>query len=130
LPWTRAGLLLPCLLLAACASKSPPDASMFTEAEAAIERAVAAGAEQSAPVELRFARERLDFVRSNAMPSEDYELATWRLQEARLDAQLAYVKAQAFTEREREAQARAEAERLRRNIVEAYGEAALPGGRP
>lgn len=115
------------LLLAACATTAPPDASMFRETEAAIQRAVSAGAEQSAPVELRFARERLAFVQNSAMPNEDYELANWRLNEAQLDAQLAYVKAQTFMARASEAAAKAESDRLRANIIDAYGVSALPG---
>jgi len=119
--------LIAALLLAACATTSPPDPSLFNDTEAAIQRAVNAGAEQSAPVELRFARERLEFVKNTAMPNEDYELASWRLAEAQLDAQLAYVKAQTFMARESEAAAKAEVDRLRANIIDAYGADALPG---
>lgn len=115
------------MLLAACASIPPPDGTMFSDTETAIQRAVNAGAEQSAPVELRFARERLAFVKNTAMPNEDYELANWRLTEAQLDAQLAYVKAQTFMARESEATAKAEADQLRANIIQAYGADALPG---
>ncbi len=115
------------LLLSGCATTAPPDASMFSDTETAIQRAVNAGAEQAAPVELRFARERLEFVKTSAMPNEDYELARWRLTEAQLDAQLAYVKAQTFIARERQAAAKDEADRLQANIIEAYGEQALPG---
>jgi len=118
---------LTALLLAACATTAPPDPSMFSDTESAIQRAVNAGAEQSAPVELRFARERLEFVKNSAMPNEDYELASWRLAEAQLDAQLAYVKAQTFMAREGEAAAKADADRLRANIIQAYGVDALPG---
>jgi lactam utilization protein B len=120
-------MLTTTLLLTACATTPAPDQSMLAEVEAAIARAVHAGAEQSAPVELRFARERLAFVKNSAMPNEDYELANWRLQEAQLDAQLAYVKAQTSMARASEAQAKAEADRLRANIVDAYGTSALPG---
>ena len=51
-------LFLLSLLLVACAGARPsPDA--FEDAEAAIQAAIRAGAEDHAPVELRFAREKL-----------------------------------------------------------------------
>ena len=64
------------LLLLSCASAKPgPD--VFNAAERAIEAAERAGAEELAPVELRFAREKLESAR-RGMAQKQYEVALYR----------------------------------------------------
>lgn len=116
-------LMISLAMLAGCASK-PTDPALFNRAEAAIERAVNAGAEEHAPVELRFAMERLRYAREVALESEDYELAAWRAQEAELNAELAYVKTQAELARAAEDAALRAVERVREDIRVEFGEEA------
>lgn len=121
----RLSLVFGLLLLAGCASK-PTDPALFDRAEAAIQRAVDAGAEEHAPVELRFAMERLRFAREVAVAErEDYELASWRVQEAELNAELAYVKTQAELARAEEDAALRAVEQVREDIRVEFGEEAL-----
>lgn len=118
-------LIFSLLLLTACASNTPTDPALFDRAEAAIERATEAGAEEHAPVELRFAMERLRYAKDVALASEDYELAAWRAQEAELNAELAYVKTQAEIARAEEDEALRNVERVQEDIRVEFGEEGL-----
>ncbi len=117
-------LILGVAILAGCASK-PTDPALFSRAEAAIKRAVDAGAEEHAPVELRFAMERLQFAQQVASEREDYELAGWRAQEAELNAELAYVKTQAELARAEEDTALRAVEQVQEDIRVEFGEEGL-----
>ena len=74
---SRLLLLLAVGLLAACTS-NPPSADNFALAERAIAEAEAAGAEELAPTDLRFARERLEAART-ASDQRNYALAFARM---------------------------------------------------
>lgn len=115
-------IIISLLLLTACATTTPTDPALFDRAEAAIERATQAGAEEHAPVELRFAVERLRYAKDVALVSEDYELAAWRAQESELNAELAYVKTQAQIARNEEDEALRNVERVREDIQVEFGE--------
>lgn len=108
--------------LLGCATVPPPEPAVLEQVQASIQRAVDAGAEQHASVELRFAMERLDFARNVAIPEEDYELAGWRLREAQLNAELAYVKTQSELARADEDAVAREVEQLQRNLRTEFGE--------
>lgn len=114
-------ILVMIMTLVACASK-PTDPALFERAEAAIQRAQAVGAEEHAPVELRFAMERLRFAKKVADEREDHELAGWRAQEAELNAELAYVKTQAELAHKEEQASLQMVEQVREDIRVEFGE--------
>ena len=62
-----------CLFFAACTTVRP-DAAIFDSAEQAIQTAEAAGGDEFAPVEMRFAREKLASAKKG-MEKEKYEVA-------------------------------------------------------
>lgn len=75
------------LVLAGCATEKPkPDA--FLSANHAIEVAVKAGAEQHAPVELRFAREKLAEAQKG-MDYKEYDKVDYLLEQSEINANLA-----------------------------------------
>lgn len=77
--------------LAACASTPAPSAQLAVST-AAVASAGAAGGAETAPTEMRLARDKL--ARANAaMAAKDYDLARSLAEEAEVDAQLADVKA-------------------------------------
>ncbi len=111
------------LASAACATM-PPDPRLLDDAEAAIRQAEQAGAEEFAPLELRFARERLEAARfqldnNNALP------ARRQADEAAIEAQLALARTRAAQARAELAQRERDLERLRTDLAEAFGEEAL-----
>jgi Domain of unknown function (DUF4398) len=81
------------LVLAACATTPVPVAQMALSS-AALEQAVAAGASEHAPADLRSARDRLDRARL-ALQADDRPLALSLAQEAQVDAQLAEARSHA-----------------------------------
>lgn len=114
---TVAALLV---LLAACAT-TPPDPRLLDNAEQAIESAREAGAEEYAPLELRFAEERLDAARFQF--ENDQSAPARRLaDEAEIEAQLALARTRAARARADLAQRQRELESLRRDLVEAFGD--------
>jgi hypothetical protein len=76
----------------ACAS-TPPPTELLAVSSASVVRAVNAGGNESAPVEMRLARDKLDKAKL-AMTAKDYDLARSLALEAQVDAQLAETKAQ------------------------------------
>ena len=117
-----ARLLLPlfCLVLVACTS-NPPSPDAFAAAERAIEAAEAVGADELAPTELRFARERLEAARQ-AMDSRDYDIAYNDIERAEINATLAIEKSRAATERRKVNELRRANDMLREELVNTYGE--------
>lgn len=114
---TVAALLV---LLAACAT-TPPDPRLLDNAEQAIESAREAGAEEYAPLELRFAEERLDAARFQF--ENDQQAPARRLaDEAEIEAQLALARTRAARARADLAQRQRELESLRQDLVEAFGD--------
>jgi Domain of unknown function (DUF4398) len=79
------------IFMAGCAS-TPAPTEQVAVSTAAVAHAVSAGGTESAPTEMRTAREKLD--RANvAMAAKDYDRARWLAEEAQVDAQLAETKA-------------------------------------
>jgi hypothetical protein len=108
------------LRLAACAAQKPaPDA--FEGAERAIEAAVRAGAEEHAPVELRFAREKLDEARKG-MEYRQYDKAFVLIEQSEINSELAIEKTRTATVRAQVAEASREVEVLREDFETTYGE--------
>lgn len=79
-----------CLLVAACAT-TKPGPEIFTAANNAIQAAEAAGGDEFAPVEMRFAREKLASAQKG-MDKQKYKVAVYLLEEAEINAELAIEK--------------------------------------
>ncbi len=78
------------LSLASCASPKPmPDA--FSTAEASIAAAERAGAAEHAPVELRFAREKLEEA-NKGMEFQQYDKSFFLLEQSEINSELAIEK--------------------------------------
>ncbi len=97
------------LLLAGCATPKPsPDA--LESAQRAIDAAILEGAEQHAPVELRFARERLAEAQKG-MERKSWEKTFYLIDQSEINSELAI-------EKSREAKVRAAlAEQIKQNEV-------------
>lgn len=111
------------LTLAACAT-TPPDPRLLENAETALLQAEQAGAAEYAPLELRFARERLEAARAQMQAGRAAE--TRRLaDEAEIEAQLALARTGAAQTRAELAQRQRALERLRADLVDAFGREVL-----
>jgi hypothetical protein len=86
------------LLIGACAS-TPAPSGLFDAAQAAISRAESLGAVEHAPLELRFAREKLAGARL-AIEERNNARAVRLLAEVEINCELAIAKAAAATARE------------------------------
>lgn len=84
--------ILAALALIACAA-APPPTDYLQGPEEALAAAVAAGAEEHAPVDLRFAREKLESARSAAAEG-DYDEAVLLARQAEIDGEVAAVRAE------------------------------------
>lgn len=104
-------------LLAGCATMPPPT-DLMGKAQAAIEQASQGAAEQNAPLELKFAREKYAAAQS-AMQKENYEQARWLAQEAIANAELSSAKSAAAEARAAARKARDEVEALRKELEQA-----------
>lgn len=113
-------LIILLLVLASCAAPKPaPDA--FEDAEAAIEAAVRAGAEEHAPVELRFAREKLAEARKG-MDVRQYDKSTVLIEQSEINSELAIEKCRTAEARIRLAEASRNNEILKEDFEATYGE--------
>ena len=83
-------IALVCLVFTACATVRP-DASILETAEQAIQAAEAVGGDEFAPVEMRFAREKLESARKG-MEKEKYEVAVYLVDESEINSELAMEK--------------------------------------
>jgi hypothetical protein len=112
-------LLLLLLLTACSAAKPAPDA--FEAAERAIDAAVRAGAEEHSPVELRFARERLDEARQG-MEYRQYDKAILLIEQSEINSELAIEKTRTATVRAQVAERTRENVILREDFEATFGE--------
>jgi len=85
------------VLVAACAT-TPPPTEQVAVSTAAVARAAGAGAGESAPAEIRTAREKLDRAKL-AMAANNNDEALSLAEEAQVDAQLAESKARSVKAR-------------------------------
>ena len=113
-------LLFATLLLAACAA-APPGPEVFDAAEQAIAAAERAGAQELAPVELRFARERLALARTG-MEKNKVEPALYALEQSEINAELAIEQSRTTQLRREVNEARSANEALRADLKANYGE--------
>ena len=120
----RSTLVLVAALLAACAAQPPVDRGLLDNARFAISQAEQAGGEEYAPLEMRFAREKLSAA-EEAIEADQPALALRRAEEAEIEAQLALSRTRAALTRARLETARQELERLERDLVDTWGEEVL-----
>lgn len=106
-------------LLAGCAT-APPPLTELADARAEVERARAAGAGASAPVELRFAEDKLGAAQA-ASADRDYALAGSLATQAEVDAELASAKARAARARNAVREKTDDNARLRRELLTEEG---------
>ncbi len=102
------------LALVGCAS-APRDTGFLDQAEAAIAAAEAAGAVEHAPLEIRFAREKLVGARL-AAADRDYDRAHRLVRQSLINSELATVKSAAAKAREATRAARRANDELRRDL--------------
>ena len=108
------------LLVVSCASPKPkPDS--FDNAEKAIDAAVAAGAEQHSPVELRFAREKLDEAHKG-VEYKQYDKTLYLIEQAEINAELAIEKSRAAVIRSQVTEMARQNEILREDYENTFGE--------
>jgi len=114
------GSLLLLSLLASCATpKPPPDA--FAVAEKSIDAAVRAGAEQHAPVELRFAREKL-LEAQKGVEYKQYDKSFYLIEQSEINAELAIEKSRGAQVRAEVTALTRENEVLRQDFEATFGE--------
>ncbi len=110
----RAAAIVFCLVIGACAS-TPPPVDLLADAEAAVAQAQASEAPARAPLELRFANEKLASARL-AMNQGDYGQAQRLAEQAVITSELARAKAAAAAAREASRNQRNENRELRENL--------------
>jgi len=110
-------------LLAACAT-APPDLTVLDSARNAIARAESAEAEEYAPIELRYANQRLTAARQaleNDRPDDGRRL----VEQAEVQAQLALSRTLAAKARAELQRKQEELEQIRTDLTEEFGEEAI-----
>ena len=113
-------LVLLIMTLFSCAAvKPPPDA--FDNAEQAIKAAVTAGADQYSPVELRFAREKLEEAHKG-VEFKQYDKTLYLIEQAEINAELAIEKSHAAVIRGQVAELTQKNEILDEEFQNTYGE--------
>jgi hypothetical protein len=113
-------VLLFTVLLVSCTTARPaPDA--FSDAEEAVEAAVAAGADEHSPVELRFAREKLAEA-YKGMDFRDYEKAIVLVEQSEINSELAIEKSRTAVLRAKVAEQARQNEILREDFETTFGE--------
>jgi hypothetical protein len=110
-------------LMAGCASM-PPDYSLLDNARSAIGQAADAGASEYSPLELRFAREKLEAAEL-ALSDDQGDLARRLADESEIEAQLALARTRAAQARADLAQRQRELDSLRADLAEAFGDEVL-----
>jgi len=108
------------LSLAACTTIRPgPDA--FVSAEEGITAAEEAGGDEFAPVEMRFAREKLASAHKG-MDKQKYEVALYLVEQSEINSELAIEKSRAAKSRRRVNEQRKSNEELERKLRETFGD--------
>jgi hypothetical protein len=109
-----------CLLLTACVTTQPgPD--IFDTADEAISTAESVGGDELAPVEMRFAREKLASARL-AMEKQKYSVVVYLVEEAEINAELAIEKSRTAKSRRKVNELRKSNEQLEASLRETFGD--------
>lgn len=114
-------LVFPLLFILVSCATVKPQADAFEDAEQAIDAAVSAGAEQNSPVELRFAREKLQEAHKG-MEYKQYDKAFYLIEQAEINAELAVEKSRAAILRGEVTELGRENELLREDFESSFGE--------
>ncbi len=117
----RIGFFFLTLFAVAACTTARVNPEAFTSAEEAIEAAEQAGAEELAPVELRFAREKLDFARLGE-EKRKYDVSLYLVEESEINAELAIEKSRTAQLRRKVNELRRANEVLREELEANYGE--------
>lgn len=113
-------IALTCFVLTACATVRP-DPTILDSAEQAIQAAEAVGGDEFAPVEMRFAREKLESARKG-MEKEKYEVSVWLVEESEINAELAIEKSRTAKSRRRANELRKSNEELDAKLRATFGD--------
>jgi len=108
------------LALVACVS-ARPGPELFETAEKAIQAAEAAGGDEFAPVEMRFAREKLATAQLG-MEKQKYEVVVFLVDEAEINAELAIEKSRTAKSRRRVNEQRKDNEELDASLRATFGD--------
>jgi hypothetical protein len=113
-------LSVPLLTLAGC-STPKPSSDAFVDAEQAMATAERIGAEEHAPVELRFAREKLAEARKG-MDLKQFDKAIYLIEQSEINSELAIEKTRTAQARAEVAELTRENEILREDYQATFGE--------
>ena len=113
-------ILIVCLALAACTAPRP-DPGIFETAEKVIQAAEAVGGDEFAPVEMRFAREKLASA-NLAMEKQKYNVVVYLVEEAEINAELAIEKSRTAKSRRRVNEQRKSNEELGTSLRATFGD--------
>jgi hypothetical protein len=116
----RTVILLISVFLLSCAT-SQPGPGAFTSAERAIQAAERAGAAELAPVELRFAREKLASAHQG-MEQKKYDIALYLVEESEINSELAIEQLRAAQSRRKVNELRRANELLQEELQATYGD--------
>ena len=113
-------LLLGTLVLVSCATPKPSE-DAFNSAERGIDAAVQAGAEQHAPVELRFAREKLAEARKG-MDYKQFDKSFYLIDQSEINSELAIEKSREAVVRAALSEQTKQNEVLAEDFARTYGD--------
>jgi len=108
-----------CLVLAACTTVKP-DPAVIDTAKIALEAAEAAGGDEFAPVEMRFAREKLASA-LKGMEKEKYDVAIYLMEESEINSELAIEKSRTAKSRRQVNELRRSNEELEASLRSTFG---------
>lgn len=108
------------LLMTACAA-TRPGVEVFDAAEAAIRAAESVGGDEFAPVEMRFAREKLASARLG-MERQKFSVVVYLVEEAEINAELAIEKSRTAKSRRRVNELRKSNEELDASLRATFGD--------
>jgi septal ring factor EnvC (AmiA/AmiB activator) len=109
-----------CLLVAACTT-TKPGPEILTPAQNAIQAAEAAGGDEFAPVEMRFAREKLASAQKG-IEKQKYKVAVYLMEQAEINAELANEKSRTAKVRRLVNEQRKSNAELNANLRETFGD--------
>jgi hypothetical protein len=113
-------ILIVCLSLSACVA-SRPDPKILETAQSAIQAAEDVGGDEFAPVEMRFAREKLASA-NQAMEKQKYNVVVYLAEEAEINAELAIEKTRTAKSRRRVNEQRKSNEELDASLRATFGD--------